>query len=97
MSEYDVLLGDQPREFLDVADEKTERICKEKLGYLAENPYPGRGRGDKEKLPVDGHRDRYRLHISRTYTAFYTVLEDEKDVRVLEITDIDDAHKRYGW
>jgi mRNA-degrading endonuclease RelE of RelBE toxin-antitoxin system len=97
MSEYDVLLGDQPREFLDAADEKTERICKENLGYLAENPYPGRGRGDKEKLPIDGRRDRYRMHISRTYTAIYTVLEDEQEVRVLEIISIDEAHKRYGF
>ncbi|MEF8775376.1 MAG: type II toxin-antitoxin system RelE/ParE family toxin [Haloarculaceae archaeon] len=97
MAEYDVLLGDETREFLDAADEKTERICREQLGYLAEGPYPGRGRGDKEKLPIDGHRDRYRLHISRTYTAFYTVLEDEKEVRVLEIVPIDEAHKRYGF
>lgn len=97
MSEYAVLLGDGAREFLAVADEKTERICKEKLGYLGENPYPGRGRGDKEKLPIDGDRDRFRMHISRTYTALYTVLEDEKQVRVLEILPIDDAHKRYGF
>jgi mRNA-degrading endonuclease RelE of RelBE toxin-antitoxin system len=97
MSEYAVLLGDEAREFLAVADGKTERICKEKLGYLAENPYPGRGRGDKEKLPIDGDRDRFRMHISRTYTALYTVLEGEKQVRVLEILPIDDAHKRYGF
>ncbi|WP_348611484.1 type II toxin-antitoxin system RelE/ParE family toxin [Halobaculum rarum] len=71
MSEYDVLLGDEASEFLDVADEKTERICKENLGYLADTPYPGRGRGDKEKLPIDGHRDRYRMHISRIYTTIY--------------------------
>jgi mRNA-degrading endonuclease RelE of RelBE toxin-antitoxin system len=97
MSEYDVLLGDDAREFLAAADEKTERICKENLGYLGENPYPGRGKGDKEKLPIDGRRDRYRIHISRTYTGIYTVLEDEKEVRVLEIVPIDEAHKRYGF
>lgn len=97
MSEYDVLLGDDALAFLTAADEKTERICTEKLGYLAENPYPGRGRGDKEKLPIDGRRDRFRLHISRTYTAIYTVLEDDAEVRVLEILPIDDAHKRYGF
>ncbi len=97
MPEYDVLLGDDAREFLDVADEKTERICKENLGYLAENPYPGRGRGDKEKLPIDGRPGRYRMHISRTYTAMYAVLEDEKQVRVLEIVPIDEAHRRYGF
>jgi mRNA-degrading endonuclease RelE of RelBE toxin-antitoxin system len=95
MSEYGVFLGDEAREFLDVADEKTERICKEKLDFLAQNSYPGRGRGDKEKLPIDANRDRFRLHISRTYTAIYTVLEDEKEVRVLEIVPIDEAHKRY--
>ncbi|WP_123538092.1 type II toxin-antitoxin system RelE family toxin [Halosimplex salinum] len=97
MSEYKVLLGDEAREFLEVADEKTTRVCREKLGYLAENPYPGRGRGDKEKLPIDANRDRFRLHISRTYTAIYTVLEDDAEVRVLEIIPIDEAHKRYGF
>ncbi|TQQ78956.1 type II toxin-antitoxin system RelE family toxin [Halonotius roseus] len=97
MAEYDILLGEDADEFLDVADEKTERICKEKLGYLGDNPYPGRGRGDKEKLPIDGRRDRFRLHISRTYTAIYTVLEADKEVRVLEIIPIDEAHKRYGF
>jgi mRNA-degrading endonuclease RelE of RelBE toxin-antitoxin system len=97
MSEYDILLGEEAREFLTVADEKTERICTEKIEYLAENPYPGRGRGDKEKLPIDGRRDRFRLHISRSYTAIYTVLEADNEVRVLEIIPIDEAHKRYGF
>jgi mRNA-degrading endonuclease RelE of RelBE toxin-antitoxin system len=97
MSEYDVLLGEEAREFLAVADEKTERICKTKLGHLAATPYPGRGRGDKEKLPIDGRRDRYRMHISRSYTAIYTVVEADADVLVLEIIPTDDAHKRYGF
>ena len=89
-------MGDDTRAFLETADEKTTRVCKEKLGYLAENPYPGRGRGDKEKLPIDGRSERYRVHISRTYTVIYTVLGDENEVSVLEIVPIDDAHKRYG-
>ncbi|CCQ33037.1 plasmid stabilization system protein [Halorhabdus tiamatea SARL4B] len=97
MSEYEVLLGDDAREFLAAADEKTTRICKDNLRKLAANPHPGRGTGDKEKLPIDGRRDRYRLHISRTYTAIYTVLEDDQEVRVLEIVPIDEAHKRYGF
>lgn len=97
MSEYAVLLSESVAEFLDIADEKTGRICKEKLGFLADDPHPGGGRGDKEKLPIDGKRDRFRLHISRTWTAFYTILEDDKEVRVLEIVSIDEAHKRYGF
>lgn len=97
MSGYDVLLAEQAVEFLEAADEKTARVVKEKLRHLAENPYPGRGRGGKEKLPIDGRRDRFRLHVSRAYTAFYTVLEREREVRVLEIIPISDAHERYGF
>lgn len=97
MSEYDVLLSEEAREFLSAADDKTERICKEKLGFLAENPYPGRGQGDKEKLPIDGNRDRYRIHISRSYTGLYTVVEEDSEVLVLEIVTIGEAHDRYGF
>jgi hypothetical protein len=31
------------------------------------------------------------MHISRTYTALYTVLEAQKEVRVLEIVPVDEA------
>ena len=95
---YQVLLGEQPREFLAEADEKTDRIVRDHLQSLAEEPYPrpGAGRGDREQLPVDGE-ELYRMHISRTYTALYTVDDDESAVRVREILPIDDAHKRYGY
>lgn len=96
MPEYDIFISDNVIDFLSLADEKTERICRDKLAFLTE-PHPGKGRGDKEKLPVDGERNRYRLHISRTHTAFYTIDRDNRTVKVLEITDIDDTHKRYGF
>lgn len=96
MPEYDVLLSPDVVEFLEAADEKTERIVRDHLGYLAADPYPGRGRGDKERLPIDGET-RYRLHVGRTWTAFYAVYEDDGEVGVLEIVSIDEAHKRYGY
>lgn len=95
---YEVLLGDQPREFLADADEKTERIVKDHLRSLADEPYPrpGAGRGDREQLPVDGE-ELYRMHISHTFTALYTIEEASKEVLVREIVPIDVAHKRYGY
>lgn len=96
MTTYSVLLGDQPRDYLAALDEKSQRIVKDNLGKLGENPYPGSGRGDKEKLVVDGE-ELFRLHVGRTHTAFYVILEEEHQVRVVEITDIEDAHKRYGY
>lgn len=96
MSDYDVLLDPDVAEFLDAADEKTERIVRENLGSLADNPYPGRGKGDKEKLPIDG-KERYRMHIGRTWTVFYDIYEDDGEVGVLEILPIDEAHDRYGF
>jgi mRNA-degrading endonuclease RelE of RelBE toxin-antitoxin system len=94
---YAVLLHPDVDAFLsDDLDEKSERICRENLGYLTENPYPGQGRGDKEQLPIDGEQ-RYRIHVGRTWTAFYSIVEDEREVRVTEILPIDEAHKRYGF
>lgn len=93
---YDVLLHPDAHEFLEGLDEKSRRIVRENLKKLGDNPYPGRGKGDKERLVVDGDK-RYRIHISRRYTAFYDVYEEKKEVRVSEILPIDEAHKRYGY
>lgn len=75
---------------------KTQRIIKENLKKLEKNPYPGKGTGDKEKLPIMGE-ERYRIHIGRTWTAFYSILEDKKEVRISEILPIDKAHKKYEY
>lgn len=96
MAEYDLLVEEEELRYIENLDEKSERICKDNIGDLADQPYPGRGKGDKEKLPVDGE-EVYRLHIGRTFTAFYEILEDEKSVRVFEVLPIDEAHDRYGY
>ena len=93
---YEVLLHPDADDFLRGLDDKSERIVRDNLGKLAENPYPGSGKGDKEKLIINGD-ERYRMHISREYTAFYDVYEDRNEVRVTEILPIDEAHKRYGF
>jgi mRNA-degrading endonuclease RelE of RelBE toxin-antitoxin system len=95
---YEVLLADEAREYLTALDEKSARIVKDNLRKLADDPYPRpeSGSGDKEKLVVEGEQ-LYRLHIGRTHTAFYDVLEEEAEVRVIEIVDIEEAHKRYGF
>lgn len=96
MTSYQVLLSPDAEEFYSTLDEKSRRIVRENLEKLAESPYPGRGKGDKEKLVVDGE-EMYRLHISRTYTAFYLIVESDDEVRVVDILTIEDAHKRYGY
>lgn len=96
MDGYRLLIEQDVLEFVEDLDEKRERICKENLKKLAEDPYPGSGRGDKERIVVDGE-EVFRLHVGRTYTAFYEVLEDENAIRVLELLPIDEAHERYGY
>ncbi|WP_459193644.1 type II toxin-antitoxin system RelE family toxin [Halosimplex sp. J119] len=95
---YEVLLAEEAREYVAALDEKSARIVKDNLRKLADDPYPRPepGSGDKEKLVIDGE-ELYRLHIGRTHTAFYDVLEGDEEVRVIEIVDIDEAHKRYGF
>lgn len=95
MADYDLLVHPDALDFVESLDDKSERICKDNLEKLERNPYPGRGRGDTEAIVVDG-REVYRLHVGRTFTAFYEVIEDEGTVRVLEVLPIDEAHDRYG-
>ncbi len=52
-------------------------------------------RGDKEKIVLKGISG-FRLHISRTYTAFYQIRENQKQIMVIELMTIDQAHKKYG-
>lgn len=95
MAKYDLLVEQDVLKFIDGLDTKSERICKENLEKLTEDPYPGSGKGDKERLVVDGEQI-YRLHIGRTFTAFYDIEEGSDTVRVFEVLPIDEAHKRYG-
>jgi mRNA-degrading endonuclease RelE of RelBE toxin-antitoxin system len=96
MAAYDLLIEQEALDFIESLDEKSERICKDNIKSLAKEPYPGRGKGDKEQLVVRGE-EVYRLHIGRSFTAFYDILEDEKAVQVLEVLPIDEAHDRYGY
>lgn len=95
---FNILLADEAREYVAALDEKSTRIVKTNLRKLEDDPYPrpGSGSGDKEKIIVDGE-EMYRLHIGRTHTAFYNILDQEQEVRVVEIMDINEAHKRYGF
>ena len=92
---YEVIVAEAVRDFLTSLDAKSKSICKKNLSKLVSS-YPGRGLGDKERLVIAG-KDRYRLYIGRTYTAFYTINEEKKVVRVVEILTIKAAHKKYGF
>jgi len=94
---YEVLLAEDAREYVRALDEKSQRIVTDNLGKLADDPHPrpGAGTGDKERVTVQGE-DLCRLHIGRTHTAFYVIVDSEAEVRVVDVTTIDDAHDRYG-
>jgi mRNA interferase RelE/StbE len=75
--------------------EKSRRIITNALKGLGENPFPGSG-GDKEKLVLSGGSGIYRLHIARTFTAFYSIDKESRIIKVHEILTIEQAHKKYG-
>lgn len=93
---YNVFVTYEIKEFFGYLDSKTSRIIKQNLKKLEQNPYPGKGTGDKERLPIQG-KQRYRMHIGRTWTVFYSIIEEKKQVRISEIILIDNAHKKYGF
>jgi len=95
MVDFHVLIDEDAQKFLDNLSEKSQRIVKEKLRILEEDPFSGK-HGDKELIQRKGRKDIYRLHVSRSYTAFYRIYKGEKIVKILGITTIEQAHKLYG-
>jgi mRNA-degrading endonuclease RelE of RelBE toxin-antitoxin system len=95
---YNIFLAEEAQQYYQQLDEKSQRIVKDNLTKLEEEPHPkpNSGAGDREKLPVDGE-EVYRLHIGRTHTALYDILEAKEQVRVIELLPIDEAHDRYGF
>jgi mRNA-degrading endonuclease RelE of RelBE toxin-antitoxin system len=81
--------------FIGAVPEKSRRIIISALKGLEENPFPGSG-GDKEKLDLGAGKKIYRIHIARTFTAFYSVDKDNRIVKVHDILTIEQAHKKYG-
>lgn len=88
---YEVLIAQEVLDFLEDRDDKSERIIRENLAKLS-TPYPGEGQGDKERITWRG-QEVFRLHIGRTWTAFYDINDV---VRVLKVMPIEDAHQEYG-
>jgi len=95
---YNVQLAEDANAYYQTLDEKSQRIVRNNLKKLEDEPYPrpGAGSGDREKIVVDGE-EIYRLHIGRTHTALYDILEEKQQVRVIELLGIDEAHERYGF
>jgi mRNA interferase RelE/StbE len=91
---YHLLIGKKALEFISALPSKSKMIVIEKCKTLADDPFPGQG--DKELIHRKGHKDIYRLHISRSYTALYRINKDENRVKILEIMTIEQAHKIYG-
>ena len=94
MVAFHIIINKNALDFINALPAKSQRIVIEKCKTLADDPFPGQG--DKEIIQRKGHRDIYRLHISRSYTAFYKIYKNEKMVKILDITTIEQAHKIYG-
>ena len=91
MVAYQLVINKKALKYL----EQLPEIVRSKCKALAEDPFPGK-HGDKEQIHRKGHEDIYRLHIGMSYTAFYKIYKDEKIVKILEVTTIEQAHKIYG-
>jgi len=92
---YKILIKRRAKRFFDDLPAKSRKIVEEHIRALAESPYPGKGKGDKKMLKLKS-KEVYRMHVGRSYTIFYEILEGEGTIEVLNILTIGEAHKLYG-
>lgn len=91
---WKVLISRKAEKFIKNLPEKSQRIVREKLKTLRNDPYPKKG-GNRKKLNLPDY-ELYRMHIARSYTVFYRIVEGERVVKILDIMTIEQAHKMYG-
>ena len=94
MVAFQIVISKNALDFINSLPQKSQRIVIEKCKSLADDPFPGQG--DREMIQRRDHKEIYRLHISRSYTAFYKIYKDEKTVKILDVMTIEQAHKVYG-
>ena len=70
MVAFQIVISKNALDFINSLPQKSQRIVIEKCKALADDPFPGQG--DREMIQRRDHKEIYRLHISRSYTAFYT-------------------------
>jgi mRNA-degrading endonuclease RelE of RelBE toxin-antitoxin system len=76
---FEILIDEQADEFLSSLPPKSQKIIKGNLKKLITDPFPGNF-GDKERLDLPINPPVYRMHIGRSYTAFYQIDIDQKTV-----------------
>jgi mRNA-degrading endonuclease RelE of RelBE toxin-antitoxin system len=89
---FAVSVDSEAVEFINTLNDKSRQIIRSRLESLTKDPFPGKG-GDKELLKLRRGTKIYRLHIGRTFTAFYTI--DGNSVFITEVMTIEQAHKKY--
>lgn len=92
---YHLKISKKGLRFLHSVPEKSQRLLKDKIRALGNDPYPGQ-HGDKERLHLSDGYIVYRLHVGRTFTVFYRIHDQDSCVRILDIMTIEQSHKRYG-
>lgn len=80
---FRVLVDEDAYAFLHSLDPKSQRIVRDYINTLKENPYPGTG--GKEKLRTGKNRTIYRMHIARSFTAIYTIDPHSDIVHIIQI------------
>lgn len=90
---FTIVIEKKAQAFLKSVPKKTRRIIVDTIVELKLDPFPG---GNKERLDCLHPPAVYRLHISRSFTVFYTIEQGEMLVKIDEITTIEQAHKRYS-
>lgn len=90
---FSIVIERKAEEFLKKLPQKTRRIVVEKILDLKGDPFPG---GNKEKHEYPHPPAVYRLHVSRSFTVFYIIENDEHLIKIEKITTIERAHKEYS-
>lgn len=93
MTEYEILLASELEPFVDDLGSRKVRMFREEVKRLGTDPFPADTSRSKQSLDVDG-KQWFWFRVGRSWYLFYTVDEEAKEVRIVDVQDSDVAYER---
>lgn len=84
MSEFDVLLASELEPFVEDLGSRKARMFRDEAKQLGTDPFPESEYGDKQPVPFE-EKPWYSMKVGRSWYLFYTVDEDAREVRIVDV------------
>jgi len=93
---YTFIFYECAKKYIQTVPEKDKRLISEKISICLGDFLKTPTKQCNKKLIKGSKKCTYRLHVGKKHTIFYRIDDDLKNVYIIDIMGINQAHSKYG-